>query len=258
MRETEHRSTARVLDILELLEHVSNGLSLIEISEALKVPKSSLFPILHTLLERGYLCSESNGRGYRLGSMAFQLGNSYLKQMDGDEEIETVMQKVVDQCGETCHFAVLDRSEVLYLKKIDSPHTVRMTSRIGMRMPAYGTGLGKALLTDHSLSMLRELYPEGLKPLTEHTVTDMEVLAEQLKQSKETGFSSEREESDQDICCVAVPLRKNGKIVAALSVAVPTFRDTAEKEEQIKKLLQEAKQRIEAILQFTDLGLPNE
>ncbi|MBS7175266.1 MAG: helix-turn-helix domain-containing protein, partial [Clostridiales bacterium] len=75
MRETEHRSTARVLDILELLEHVSNGLSLKEISEALKVPKSSLFPILHTLLERGYLCSESNGRGYRLGSMAFQLGN---------------------------------------------------------------------------------------------------------------------------------------------------------------------------------------
>ena len=62
------------------------------------------------------------------------------------------------------------------------------------------------------------------------------------------GFSYEEEESNLFIRCIAVPLRQNNQIVAAISVAIPTFRYTLEKAELIQRLLQNSKNRIETIL----------
>ena len=55
MTQGQHRATARVLDILESLSGSEEGLTLTELSQALDAPKSSLFPIVHTLEERRYL-----------------------------------------------------------------------------------------------------------------------------------------------------------------------------------------------------------
>lgn len=54
MTQGQHRATARVLDILESLSGSEEGLTLTELSQALDAPKSSLFPIVHTLEERRY------------------------------------------------------------------------------------------------------------------------------------------------------------------------------------------------------------
>lgn len=251
----DHRATGRVLDIFELLAGQENGMNLTDICDVLGAPKSSLFPILHTLEERGYLKQERQTRCYRIGQMAYQIGNSYLRDSSGLDELEKLMEAVVAQCGEACHLAVLSGGDVLYLRKVDSPHAVRMTSRVGIRLPAYGTGLGKALLTDYTLPMLQAMYPEGLKALTSKTITDYAVLEQQLKESRKTGFSYESEESNLDICCIAVPLRKKGEIVAAFSVAVPVYRYDDTKKRQIEQALTIAKQQAEKLLQFTDLGL---
>ena len=51
MREQNHRSTSRVLDIFELLSLSENGLTLTELAAKLDAPKSSIFPIIHTMEE---------------------------------------------------------------------------------------------------------------------------------------------------------------------------------------------------------------
>ena len=241
----DHRSTGRVLDVLELISASVGGYTLTEICNAIEAPKSSMFPIIHTLHERNFLVFDEITLKYNIGPMAFQIGNSYLNSFDIMKQIRAEMQNIVNICSETCHFATLTGGDVLYLEKIDSPEPIRMISTVGNRLPAYGTGLGKALLIDHDLTELKKLYSGGLKPLTGNTITSFDELENQLQKSRVEGIAYEVEESNQYIRCIAIPIRKNNSIIAALSVAIPTFRYTEEKGELIKHLLFNAKSKIE-------------
>lgn len=251
-----HRSTSRVLDILELVAAAPSKYTQTEICEMTDSPKSSLFPILYTLVARHYLALDDNGR-YRIDYCAYQVGNIYLSQMNFLDEVENILRSLTGQCSETSHFAILADGDVLYLKKIDSPESIRMTSRVGNRMPAYGTALGKSLLMDYELSDLHELYPDNLKPMTPNTVTDLPVLIKQIHEARINGFTYEIEESTQFIRCYAVPIRKNTRVVAAISVAIPVFRYTEEKAALIRALLFEAKAKLEGILSSIDMDFNN-
>lgn len=243
---------------MELISSHTAGYTLTEICQRIDAPKSSMFPIIHTLEQRGYLSQETSTLRYRISQMAFQVGNAYLDHIDSLYEVQRELQNIVNVCEESCHFAIPSGSDVFYLKKVDSSETIRMIASVGKKLPAYGTGLGKALLMDHTLADLRRLYPKGLLPLTEHTITDLAVLFAQLQKAKAEGFAYEVEESNQYIRCIAVPLRQKEKIVAAISVAIPTFRYSEEKAALIKQLLLNAKYKLESILakidiDFTDL-----
>lgn len=251
-----HRATSRVLDVLELIVENRQGYTLTEICEKIGAPKSSMFPIVHTLAGRGYLSLNETSLKYAIGSMAFQVGNSYLDHFDIMEEVQKELQNIVNVCAETCYFGIRNGGEVLYLKKVDSPQAIRMIAAVGAKLPAYGTGIGKALLADFTLQQLRRLYPDGLKPLTEHTLTNMDILDSQLQAVRKEGFAFEVEESNQHIRCIAVPVRKNSQVVAAVSVAVPIFRYTEEKAELIKHLLQNAKTKLEERIVRMDVMFP--
>lgn len=77
---------------------------------------------------------------------------------------------------------VLDQGNILYLEKVDSPQAIRLISRVGDRLPANATALGKALLSGLSDEEVRTLYAAGLPRLTSHTVTELPQLLDQLAQ----------------------------------------------------------------------------
>lgn len=247
-----HRVTERILDVLEIISSNSDGYTLTEICMKIDAPKSSMSPILHTLVQRQFLFID-NHLHYKIDLMAFKIGNRYLENFNFMDEVQNALQNIVNICAETCHFAILIDGDVFYLKKIDSPEHIRMVSTIGKRIPAYGTALGKALLIDYSKRELQKLYPNGLKSLTEHTITDFTVLEDQLNMAQTEGFTYEIEESNQYIRCISVPIRKNHVIVAAISVAIPTFRYDEEKASLVKTLLVNSKNKLEKILQPLDV-----
>ncbi len=160
MPQEPHRATARCLDILEYLAAAGAGCTLTELSEALGAPKSSLFPILHTLAARKYVHLE-DGK-YTVGIGAFTLGATYSAGRDALELILTVMAQVVEECQETCQLAVRDQGNVLYIGKVDSPQAIRMISHVGTRLPANATALGKALLSGLTDQEVAALYSGGL------------------------------------------------------------------------------------------------
>lgn len=242
-----HRSTSRVLEILQLVAEHPSAYTMTNICQITNAPKSSLFPILHTLVAYHFLSVDEGGH-YKIDYSAFQVGLSYLDKIDFMDEVKNVLTVLTNSCMETSHFAILTEKYVTYLAKIDSPELINMTSRVGIQLPAYGTSLGKALLMDHSLEEIRRLYPEGLPPLTEHTITDVDTLYAQLLEARETGYTYEIEESTQYIRCYAVPLHKDGKVIAAISVAIPIFRFSEEKGAHTRKLLFEAQAKLDSIL----------
>lgn len=247
-----HRSTNRVLDILELVAANPSKYTQTEICEILNAPKSSLFPILYTLVARNFLALDSNSR-YRIDYSAYLIGNSYLTQLNFLDEVEMVLKDLTEKCSETSHFAILVDGDVLYLKKIDSPEFIRMTSRVGTRIPAYGTSLGKALLMDYELADLQKLYHNKLEPITPNTITDFHTLIRQIHEARINGFTYEIEESTQYIRCYAVPIKKDGRVVAAISVAIPIFRYSDEKGALVRALLFDAKTKLENILSNIDM-----
>jgi IclR family KDG regulon transcriptional repressor len=244
-----HRPTERVLDILELVtQNGYTSYSLAEIAAALDAPKSSLFPVVHTLVKRGFLNYDKDTLRFSIGFKAYEVGMKYAHRTGIYDEILSEMQNIVRSCSESCNFAELKGGDALCLMKVDSPEAIRMFSAPGKRMPAYSTALGKALLAEKTREELEELYPGGMVPVTEHTITNLDTLMEQLAEVRLTGVATESEENALLIRCIAVPIKNAGATVAALSVAVPTFRYSDEKKDLIIKLLTEARRRIEMLL----------
>lgn len=244
----------RVLNLLEIISRNPHRYTLSDLSVNLSIPKSTLSPILRTLLEKNYLSADSMHR-YSIGLAAGKLGQEFIEQVPFPGEAEKILSAITAACKEACHFGILSGGDILYLRKINSPQPIRMISSVGATLPAYSTAVGKALLMDLTYEELRSIYPEGLQAVTENTITDLDVLYRELVNARKEGFTYEIEESNAFIRCIGTPVRKNGKCAAAISVAVPTFRYNEEKADQIRSLLKSSSENLGNLLSVMDIHL---
>ncbi len=240
-----HKPTERVLNILNLLSVNADGLTLTEISKAILVPKSTLYPILQSMTDMNYIQLSKSSFRYKLGISTFCIGSSYSQDEYMLDFTKSIMKNVVAEIKEICQMGVLEGNNVLYVLK-EEPEVgldIRIISRVGKRLPAYCTALGKALLSNYDIEELKKLYPKGLIPYTENTITDFDVLNSQLLTIRQEHIAKEYEEVTNGLCCYAVPLESKGTIIAALSVSVPNFRATPEKLNLITELLLNARRQ---------------
>ncbi|HRE28289.1 MAG TPA: IclR family transcriptional regulator [Anaerolineales bacterium] len=248
------KSALRVLDVFELLVQHPDGLALSQICTALDVPKSSAHALLRTLVSRGYLRVGRRERTYRLGPALFEIGSAYLSSTDLVSDGQVIVSEIARTCDETVHLAVLDGSDVLYLVKEEGTRTVRMVSAVGKRFPAYGTGVGKVLLSFLSDDDLAQRFPTGanLPALTPRTITDPQTLRAELATIRARGYAFDHEESTPGLCCVAAPVYgATGGVVAGVSVSVPNVRFSPGRRDELLALVLAQTQRLSMILGFT-------
>lgn len=255
MQQEQHRATARVLDVMEYLAaSEGHGYTLTEVATALQIPKSSLFPLIHTLEERKYIQLNKSSGQYTMGIRSYLLG-AHFPEERGLTLVSRVMQTVAEACQETCQLGILDGEDILYIEKVDSPQAIRMISHVGKRLPANTAAIGKALLSGLPDDAVRGLYSQGLPRLTEHTITEMDALLAQLRCVRQEGLAWEQEESTHQLQCWAAPLRRQGVVFAAISVSVPMFRCTPEKEHLVREHLLQARQEIERLAEARNFTL---
>ena len=252
----QHRSTTRALDILQMVASSLEGFTLTEMAELLGAPRSSLFPIIHTLANRGFIMQDPKSMKYTIGIQAYAVGSAYLGTNDAYRMIYNEMERIADTCKETCQLGILDDDQILYIGKVDSGEVIRLSSHVGKRLPVHCTALGKAMASVMSFDELRAICKEPLIRRTEHTITDLSVLYEQLQQVRVDGIARDRQETQDNVQCLAIPLFPHGKPACAISVSVPLFRYTEEKERLVRSCLLEAKQRLEAGLEQMQIALP--
>ena len=245
-----HNPTIRVLKILGMISQNQN-LRLSDFSRELDIPKSTLLPIMQTLCQYRYLSQNEDGK-YTAGSALFTLGASFFDSFPVLEYIRSQLADLVELFGETCYCGTLVNGSVLYVEKVDSSQPLRMLTSLGKQLPAYATSIGKALLLDKTEEELCALYPNGLKPLTSNTLTDISELSEQLSVARQDGYTWEIEESMEHIRCFAAPIRKFGKIVAAISIAIPLFRYQEDKKDEIVKFLCQYAQQMSRTIEQTN------
>lgn len=253
MAPDQHRTTTRVLDILERVAASTAGMTLAELAQTLDAPKSSLFPIVHTLEGRRYLRQLGSTGRYVIGPEPLALGAAFSTKKE-IEMLSQIMNDISERCQETCQLGILDRGHVLYIKKKDSPLPIRMISTVGTRLPANATALGKALLSSLTDEQVRGLFPDGLPALTAQTITDPEALLAQLRAIRTGAIAMEWEESTDQLACWAVPLWHQGKVFAAFSVSVPVYRCQEDKIALVRQCLLDAQARVERLPGDLDLA----
>ena len=125
------------------------------------------------------------------------------------------------------------------------PTRLKISSFIGKRNPAYCTGVGKCLLAFQDEAEQERVLAGEMKPYTPHTVTDPTSLRILLSQVKRTRVSYDREEFENGLVCIAVPIfNRYREVCAAISVSSPTLRTDTRRLEEFKDILSRAADRI--------------
>lgn len=219
------KSARRALAILDLLGEQEVPLGFTDLAERLGYPKSSLHGLLRTLVDAGWARLDERGR-YSLGIRALSAGNAYGRSLGLADRALPHMRTVRDELSETVQLAVLDGVDNVYVAKVDGHQALALASEVGRRLPAHATALGKVLLADLPDAELTDRYRgRRLGAFTERTVTRLPDLRSELGQVRRRGYGTDTEEYTVGVRCLAVPVRDGtGRVVAGMSVSVPTIR----------------------------------
>lgn len=218
---------AKGLSVFEWLVHQREG-RVSEVAKALGLGRSNAHRTLQTLVECGWATQDPTTSVYRPGIKLFELGALLEESVDLRVLLRPVLNELATQTGETIHLAALDGGDIVYLDKFDSPLPVAAYSRVGGRAPAYCVASGKALLS--ALNEPRDALAKRLGKLTAHTphtITQLNVLIQQLDKARERGWSENKEEWRIGVCGLGAPVfNARGEPVAAVGLSAPSIRFT--------------------------------
>lgn len=212
----------RAFQVLDAFAPRDSRLSLAELARRTGLPKGTLHRMTGQLVEVGAL--ERAGDGYRLGLHLFELARMVPVQRRLREAALPFMEDLYEATHETVHLGVLRDLDVVYVERIAGHRQVYCPTRVGGRMPAYCTSLGKAMLAFSDPAIIDMVIESGLRALSPHTITVPRLLRQQLVRARAEGVAFDQEESVQGVVCVAAPVLRDDEVVAALSVAGPKVR----------------------------------
>ncbi len=215
----------RALDVLELVARHGGPLSLGEVTAELGMSKSTAHRLLVTLRRRGFVRLLPDGHSYAIGIKSFEVGATFLNQTSLRSVSFSEMETLSEITQETIHLVTLEGMEIVYIEKINSPRPYSLDTRVGSRSPAYCTAAGKAILAFLEPAALDKLLKLPLKRYTPHTITDPELLREELARVRAECCATDREEIEPNLYCVAAPiLDHRHEVVGATGIAGPATR----------------------------------
>jgi IclR family acetate operon transcriptional repressor len=207
----------RAITLLSAFSALDSPLSLAELSQRSGIPKATVHRLVVELTSWGLL--EQSAAGVQLGMRLFELGQLAPRRRTLREAAFPAMNDLHDATQETTHLAVLDGTEVVYVEKLTGRGGPSVPSRVGGRMPAHCTGVGKAILAFSPPPTVDAVIAAGLRRVTPYTTVMPGRLHRELADIRRSGLAHEREESTLGVVCVACPiLGPNGMAVGAVSI----------------------------------------
>jgi IclR family KDG regulon transcriptional repressor len=217
------RNAAR---LLKQFSYRERELGVSELARRLGLGKSTAHRLVSTLTAEHLLEQDRETGKYRLGLAVYDLGAAVSAHFALHEAAVPPMAQLRNATGETVQLAVLDGREVVYVERLDRPHTLRLFLEVGRRNWAHCTGTGKVLLAYQPEERLDRLFDGwDLQKRTPYTITDHQLLRKELKEIRHRGWAQNLHEAEVGALSVAAAVRDaTGNVVAAMSVAGPAQR----------------------------------
>lgn len=233
-------SVVHSCQILRLLATNDQGLTTQSLFEELALPRTTLFRLLRTLCEQQMV--EKKGKLYFCGAGLLQIGFDIINSGRLHQLAIPHIQKLVLKSGHTAHLAIPHNGFALIVEVFDSPNSLFVSKRPGVQSLMHCTSTGKVFLTflyDDNLDLMFTERP--MEKLTEHTITDVNVLRKELKKVEALGYAIDDREYNKDVRCLAVPVRdNNGIVVAAVGITAPAVAFPKSHINSISELTKEA------------------
>lgn len=239
------QSVDRAISILKCFNERKRELKLSEIAEELGLNKSTVHGIINTLKLHGLIDQDEKTQKYRLGLYLIELGELVINSLDVRAIGYPVIEEICQTVGETVHVCVLDCMDVVYVDKKECDNSIRISTRIGARNPAYCTADGKVMISYLDKSKQMRIVPDDIPKFTPNTITDKMDFIKRLDKIKENGYAIDNEEYVIGLVCVAAPvLDHSGVPKYGISVTGPAIRMTEEKITETIKILKDAAHQI--------------
>ncbi len=232
------KSVSRVINILEAL-HKGDSLTFTEISRQVKLPKSTAYEALATLVAEGLIDKDISTGRYRLGLRILELAYSARRGSGLTRVAQPFLKSLNLKLNETVQLTVRDRDEVLYVEGFDSARQLKTSFELGERAPLYCTAVGKAILAFLPAEEVRRIIG-GAKPrrFTPNTLVAQKRLLEDLTETAKRGYSIDNMEHEEGVRCIGAPIfDRTGGVAAALSVSGPSSRLPARRDGEIARLV---------------------
>ena len=253
---SQPESVAAVLKVFGILQALTEqrSLGVSDISQRLAMPKATVYRFLQTMKTLGYVDQESENERYGLTMQLYELGSKALEYPDLLRIADMQMRLLSAQCEETLHLGALVDNEVVYIHRVSSPGILNMGFRIGQRIPAYCSAVGKVLLaftpTEISDILISGMQIRPVQPATHRTGESLRADLERIRQQ---GFALDLQEFDQNLCCLSVPIFDYlHNVVAGLSMALPVFRYNSIRQGEYVSMLHQTARNISGHLGCTD------
>ncbi len=234
----------KATEIIEAIREL-DGATLTELASYLDMATSTIHDYLLTLENIHYITKEDGE--YRLSLTFFTYG-MHAKQSVGIVDIaKPILEKVADETGEKVWLVVEAFGKSVLLEEATGENAVPMEADVGNRVDIHSVAGGKAILAYRDESHIRNVIDRhGLPARTEYTITDEEEFLDELETVRENGYAVNRQESVLGLRSISAPIRKDGDVIAAISVAGPAHRLTDSRiDGQLSTLLLESSNEIE-------------
>lgn len=228
-------------------------MSLKDIALATHMSSTMVYKCIQTLCLMGYAYQNQSTQQYGLTLKLASVCSDILNHYNIAEMSMPLLKDLGGQVGEAVHLALREDTELVYMCKVDSVHSLRLYSRVGKMAPLYCTGLGKVLLAYEPDAIIENIISRTrFTVYTEHTIASGPALMAELEKIRAQGYGEDAEEHEMHIRCIAAPIFDyDRKICGALSISTPTVRWSKEIQEQQKGLLLGAAQKISAMLGYS-------
>lgn len=191
----------------------------------LAIPRATVYRLVAGLQKEGLVRIDRRGR-FVLGPRLISLASRSWDTFDLRAAAAESLLDLRDKTGETVHLAVPSEFEMVYIDKLESPQTVRMTSRIGTRVLLHASSVGKAYLS--------RLPKDALAPLlanitfvrkTPRTIMRRKDLIAALAEARRLGYATDKEETEPEILCLGAAIcDDSGQPIGGISVSIPKYR----------------------------------
>jgi IclR family transcriptional regulator, KDG regulon repressor len=232
----------RTVHILEWLAGCPDGRSLSEIARSLRLPVSTTYETLRTLVGLRLLNRHPDNGRYSMGVRVLEIGMSYLSRTNLVQEFHAAGGPVARETGETVQLAVRDGHQVLHIAEVGGTRSVRVVTDIGRWLPCHTASTGKALLACLSDEDVRHLYRNApLIRMTPYSLDSLPALLRELHTVRRRGYAIDAQETYEGVQCVgAVVYGSTGTPAAALSVAMPHTPTNSERAADVARVVCEA------------------
>ena len=242
----------RAFRILEELADGPSEMAGIELSARVKLHRSTTHRLLAILEKNRFVERNQANSRYRLGWRLFELGMIAASRLDLYERAKPRLMELVKETGETAHIGILRQGEVISLLNFEGERSVRMPATVGRRTPLHCTSQGKAILAFSPPEEVDAVLANYLfAGYTMNTITDRPRFESELKLVRRRGYAMDNEEFEKGLRCIGAPVRDHtGEVIAAISIAGPSFRIAGSQIPELSKCVVAAAGRLSASMGY--------